>query len=92
MPRKRKIFTDVIGLIEFGPSIPTDYRAFYSHGHVPPADFCARVKHEFGHYINPNSVRHILARKIPNRDGGYTFVETSKPGRGAFEATYAENK
>lgn len=84
-----KAYAGVIGLVD-SPS-PDRCVAFCAHGHVPPADFCAWVRHSYDCEIAPESVRHILARWVPNRELGSVFQEAQTPGHGVFEATYAEN-
>lgn len=85
----RKVYTDVIALLDESANLV----AFLSYGHASPTDFCAWVKAQHDYEINPESVRHILARWVPNPNQrlGSVFVEARAPGRGAFEATYAEN-
>lgn len=68
-----------------------DHFGAYCNGHVDKEQFCVAYNSEFDGDINPESVEHILARKVPNMRGnfceGWKMHEVSKPGRGVFKAT-----
>lgn len=65
--------------------------SFYAHGHQEPGAFAAAVLTEYDETIQPDKVRHVWLRMIPDKRGGIHIREYAQSnGRGSFAATVAD--
>jgi hypothetical protein len=83
---------DIESLIDFDSG---NEISFLAKGNIDPVEFCREITKEFERVLDPISVRHILARKVPFNQydefaGSWTLQIVSHKGRGVFPATYIE--
>jgi regulation of enolase protein 1 (concanavalin A-like superfamily) len=71
----------------------TEMSMIYCKGRVEPEEFCRRAKHQEDFSVEPADVQYMVVRNVPLPKGSDMsfMILPSKPGRGAYPITYAED-